>query len=76
MCQCLDAVNAVLAEHNGCIEFNMLADPPRAMIAISKVKSKGKKPPLMEAAFCPFCGDKYSERGPSILTELTKASAS
>lgn len=68
MCKCIDKVNAKLAEYNGLLETNLLANPPRAMISICKAVPRGKKPPLMEATFCPFCGAKYRERKPAAVT--------
>jgi len=62
MCKCFTNINKRLAEYNGTLEFNMLAKTPRAMLVITKIK-KGKKPPLMEATFCPFCGKKYPREG-------------
>lgn len=66
MCGCMKLVNEKLAEYNGILEFNMLAATPRAMISICKIATRGKKPPLMEASFCPFCGRKYLERRRSL----------
>lgn len=59
MCKCLPMVNEKLTEYNGMLEINMLSNPSRAMVSVCKIISRGKKPPLMEASFCPFCGKKY-----------------
>lgn len=59
MCECFARVNEKFAEFNGALECNLMASPPRAMISVCKVNSRGKKPPLMEASYCPFCGRKY-----------------
>ena len=72
MCTCISKVNEKLAEYNGMLEFNFLADPPRAMVSVCKAKSRGKKPPLMEATFCPFCGDRY-RNGRTNVTNIANA---
>ena len=59
MCNCIKKVNEKLAEYNGILVTNLLADPPRAMVDVCKIASRGKKPPLFEASYCPFCGAKY-----------------
>lgn len=63
MCNCFAKVNKKLVGYNGILEFNFLALPPRTMVSLCKVQPRGKKPPLMEATYCPFCGEKYKERG-------------
>lgn len=60
MCTCISKVNARLVEHNGLLVTNWLTDPRRAMISVcKKAERQRQKPPLMEAAYCPFCGGKY-----------------
>ena len=66
MCKCFERVNEKLADYNGMLEFNFLADPPRAMVSVCKAKSRGKKPPLMEATYCPFCGGRYRDKRISV----------
>ena len=66
MCDCFDRVNAKLADHNGILETNILASPHRAMVSIGKRSPRGKKPPLMEATCCPFCGAQYKEQKRSL----------
>jgi len=70
MCDCIKRINRALADHNAMLETNWLSDPPRAMISICKQASHGKKPPLMEATHCPFCGDKYPEKTRDLARDL------
>jgi hypothetical protein len=64
-CDCIDKVNANLAEYNGALETNMLADPPRALISVYKVSPRSRiKPPHVEATCCPFCGAAYQSKTP------------
>lgn len=62
MCKCIERVNAKLADYNGILETNLLANPQRVVLTTSKVVPRGKKPPLFEASYCPFCGEKYKEQ--------------
>ncbi len=66
MCKCIDKVNQKLVEYNAILETNLLAKPSRALISICKIAPRGKKPPLMEASYCPFCGEKYKEQRKSL----------
>lgn len=62
-CACIAEVNKKLADHNGILNFNMLSAPPRAMVAVTKLKERErKKPPMIEASYCPFCGTRYHDR--------------
>jgi hypothetical protein len=70
MCDCIDKVNVLLAERNGLLETNWLSNPARAMVSVCRKESRGKKPPLMEATHCPFCGDKYPERKRDMARDL------
>lgn len=63
MCECLDKVNALLAEQNAELLTTMGfgGAPRRAVIETVKVESKKRgKSPRMLASFCPFCGEKYA----------------
>lgn len=62
MCNCITKIDEKLAEYNGILEINLLANPSRALVSVCKRFPRGKKPPLMEASYCPFCGKKYKER--------------
>lgn len=66
MCNCIEKVNEKLREYNGALETNWLAQPSRTLVSVYKVVARGKKPPLMEATFCPFCGEKHKERKKSL----------
>jgi hypothetical protein len=43
------------------------------MISICKMAPRGKKPPLMEASYCPFCGSRYKERSAANIADLPRA---
>jgi hypothetical protein len=70
MCYCIHKVNALLKERNGILETNWLSSPARAMVSVCKKEARGKKPPLMEATHCPFCGEKYEERKSDLARDL------
>jgi hypothetical protein len=71
MCKCIQIVNAQLVPYNGLVETNWLSNPARAMVSICKLVSKiNKTPPVMEATFCPFCGEKYPEKKGDLAREL------
>lgn len=64
-CHCIKNVNEKLSEHNGqlAIGFGVTGDlgiVSRLLIGVEKKdKSKRAKPPLVSAAYCPFCGTKF-----------------
>lgn len=65
MCDCIDAVNAKLAEHNTQLEINLLARPVHVMVATCKLvwgPPRRGKPVLMAATYCPFCGVAYKSK--------------
>ncbi|MNI17824.1 hypothetical protein D3C73_712120 [compost metagenome] len=61
-CDCIDKVNALLAEQNAEIvaTLGLFGARRRPAIETAKVESRkrGKSPRLI-ASFCPFCGEKY-----------------
>ena len=65
MCECRSIIDTNLKPSNARLAFGfMVSDtmnvsPP--MIALEKINPKGKKPPILVATYCPFCGDKYKE---------------
>jgi hypothetical protein len=73
LCNCIAHVNKRLADYNGILEVNLLSNPPRAMISVCKVSTRDRrKPPLMEASHCPFCGVKYISARKELATKATK----
>jgi hypothetical protein len=70
MCDCITKINKEFAEYNGLLETNWLSNPPRAMVAVCKLESRKQKPPLMEAAYCPFCGSKYPKKRGDLAAQL------
>lgn len=67
MCDCIETVNAKLAERNTRLHepiFVFGPDPGRRLfIETERIeRGRGKKPKVsMFATFCPFCGEKYPE---------------
>ena len=65
-CDCIQTVNAMLAERNTRIMLPIVFgdQTPRVMIVTDQIETgRGKKKAAgMFATFCPFCGVKYPER--------------
>ena len=62
MCACFKRVNEKLKPYNGILESNLIASEPRVVISVCKLESKKhKKPPVLEATWCPFCGERYTD---------------
>jgi hypothetical protein len=64
MCECIKRVDSDLAERdvNAAIETNIFG-APMALVRLYKVDEKKRgKVPLLQASFCPFCGEKYPAR--------------
>jgi hypothetical protein len=62
-CDCVERINAepYMIERNTAIELPMFG-PQRALVRTMKRDEKvRKKPSLMFATHCPFCGSKYPE---------------
>ena len=58
-CDCIREINEKLSEYNAKVLLNLFG-PPRAFIEThTHRKIRGKKTPLLQASFCPFCGVKY-----------------
>lgn len=61
MCGCIPEMNAVLAPYNSALVFNLIGEP-RTVVETYKLNDKiRKKPPILQATFCPFCGERYSK---------------
>lgn len=64
-CDCIDKVNKALAPHNGELDlvYQLFKGRSLTQIATMPVKTgRGtKKPPLLTATYCPFCGEKYPD---------------
>lgn len=74
MCECRAAINKRLVPENAKIAFGLLfrdaridLSPP--MITLEKINEKKRsKLPMLLAAYCPFCGERYK---PAYKTEET-----
>jgi hypothetical protein len=65
-CECIHEMDQALKKegYNAAIVCTLMSAPPRAVIETYKPKSgrnAGKKPPVVIASYCPFCGLKYPE---------------
>lgn len=62
-CECVNKINALLAEQNA-ILVSTFSTPSRVVIDTAKVdpRVRGRKPPVMLATHCPFCGTEYSPK--------------
>lgn len=75
-CDCFDKVNGLLKPHGAVLNFNLFDKTPRAfvvVIASTEKRKRGRKIPLMQATFCPFCGTKYPKETDRTVTEQTSA---
>ena len=61
MCNCISDVNKMLAEHNAKLVLPMFGRQRPFIETAKKETSKRGKQPLMQASFCPFCGEKYPD---------------
>lgn len=61
-CDCIEQFNKILKPKNARIEQAFSCFPKveltGALISVEKL-GRGKRPPLVVASFCPFCGTKY-----------------
>lgn len=60
-CNCIERVDRKLTEYGVACETNLLG-PARAVISTYKLSGARKKAPVLEASYCPFCGEKYPEK--------------
>lgn len=63
MCDCVTDLNARLkAEHNGILITTLFGSPTRCTVGVDKLDTKvRKRPPVVIASFCPFCGEAYAK---------------
>jgi len=69
MCDCRTKVDADLESKNARLAFGFTFDNARMdlsppLVWLEKINPRGKKPPILMASHCPFCGDKFPERSP------------
>lgn len=64
MCNCIETMNKTLEDHNCKITravqlTNALGLVARTVVQTEKLdKTKRKKPPVVMATYCPFCGER------------------
>jgi len=63
MCNCINAMNEQLKEHNGRLIVPMFT-APRVIITLEKLSPR-KRVPVVVANYCPFCGETYPEEVPA-----------
>jgi len=69
MCNCIEEMNAALEPHNTCLDvpcrINLSSGEPlpaRILLSVCKIDPKKRAQlPVLFAAFCPICGQKYEE---------------
>lgn len=67
MCECMKSLNNDLAAHNCKLAVGFAVTASGGMdvfpiLATEKIVPRGKRPPILTATYCPFCGEKYPER--------------
>lgn len=62
MCDCIERVDAKLAEHNSKIELPWFGPQLPRLITMKKDAKIRGKPVGIFATFCPFCGVKYQQK--------------
>lgn len=62
MCDCIDQMNAKIADINGII-VSTYSEPSRPIIETMKLDATKRKKKAFSvlASFCPFCGEKYED---------------
>lgn len=71
MCTCHNDMNAKLAPLNGKLATGFVIERCEGapigtrhmpvLIQVEKITPRGKRPPVVLATFCPFCGDAISQ---------------
>ncbi len=71
MCDCINQMDALLAEKNTGVVFTMFGKPPRMLVATyQRERGRGKpKETALIAAYCPCCGEKYVADAPAAQAE-------
>jgi hypothetical protein len=65
MCDCMELVDKDLAQHGVQLNSNILSEPRRAILQTIPLtpkpgeKRRRRRPPVVLATYCPFCGTKY-----------------
>ena len=64
MCECVKTINEKLKPLNGRLAYGFTINCELSKMEVSdiiieteKINSRGKKPPIVLASFCPFCGE-------------------
>ncbi|MCS0497898.1 hypothetical protein NVS89_22665 [Ancylobacter sp. MQZ15Z-1] len=61
MCDCIATTTELLKPHNAGVTFNLIG-PARACVDLYKLDPKKRgRPPILQATFCPFCGERYAD---------------
>ena len=75
MCNCIADIDKRLEPDGQCINASIFGNPRRAAIDLIRMdkwvpENRRKKPRLMIASFCPFCGEKYADPPAATMEEL------
>lgn len=63
MCTCIDNIDADLLARgtNAAVLTNMFGHPRTLVMLYKHEEKKRGRLPLLQASFCPFCGERYPE---------------
>ncbi len=73
-CKCIEKIDDKLAPMNGRIAVVIpitSGGAVRAFIEVEKINKRGKRPPLLIATFCPYCGTRYEDHCAAIDAALS-----
>jgi hypothetical protein len=65
MCECIDTVNKLLAEHNARLvcTYNLSTGRDFPKLGVEKIETRKRgSAPLMIPTYCPFCGEPYESQ--------------